>query len=136
MVVVTEQLRPAWQAARLALGTASALGFARFAYGLLLPAMRDDLGWSLSAAGMLATANGLGYLFGALVTTAIAARLGTATTFRGAMALTAVALTASAACADYLLLLATRAVAGAAGAAVFISGGVIASRLAARSSSG
>lgn len=136
MVVVTEQLRPAWQAARLALGTASALGFARFAYGLLLPAMRDDLGWSLSTAGMLATANGLGYLFGALVTTAIAARLGTATTFRGAMALTAVALTASAACADYLLLLATRAVAGAAGAAVFISGGVIASRLAARSSSG
>ena len=34
--------------ARLALGTASALGLARFAYGLLVPAMRTDLHWSLA----------------------------------------------------------------------------------------
>ncbi|MET7773253.1 YbfB/YjiJ family MFS transporter [Nocardia sp. NPDC005366] len=133
---MTESLGPTWQAARLAFGTASALGFARFAYGLLLPVMRDDLGWSLSAAGMLGTANGFGYLFGAVVTTAITRRFGAATTFRAAMALTAVALASSAACADHLFLLATRAVAGAAGAAVFISGGVIASHLAIQAGSG
>ena len=46
------------QALRLSLGTASALGFARFAYGLLLPAMRDDLHWSLAEAGAMNTANG------------------------------------------------------------------------------
>jgi predicted MFS family arabinose efflux permease len=47
---------PAWQAARLALGTASALGLARFAYGLLLPAMRDDLHWTLTEAGAMSSA--------------------------------------------------------------------------------
>ncbi|WP_245550761.1 YbfB/YjiJ family MFS transporter [Nocardia paucivorans] len=134
--MVNEPLRPTRQAAYLALGTASALGFARFAYGLLLPAMRADLGWSLSTAGMLGTANGLGYLFGAAATTAIVRRLGPAATFRISMALTALALTASAAGTNHLFLAGTRAAAGATGAAVFISGGVIASRLAARSSSG
>ena len=55
----------------LSLGTASALGFGRFAYGLLLPAMRDDLGWSLTEAGAMNTANGLGYLVGAMAAAAV-----------------------------------------------------------------
>jgi uncharacterized MFS-type transporter YbfB len=42
-----------WQWARRALGTASALGLARFAYGLLVPAMRTELHWSLAQAGVL-----------------------------------------------------------------------------------
>ncbi|GGO28165.1 hypothetical protein GCM10010116_56480 [Microbispora rosea subsp. aerata] len=54
-----------WTAARLALGTASALGISRFAYGLLLPAMRTELRWSLAQAGALTTANSVGYLLGA-----------------------------------------------------------------------
>src|SRR6516225_9351193 len=55
--------RSRWgQPARLALGTASALGLARFAYGLILPAMRSELGWSLAQAGALTTANAVGYL--------------------------------------------------------------------------
>ncbi|NQW93496.1 MAG: MFS transporter, partial [Polaromonas sp.] len=33
-------------AAALSLGAAVSLGIARFAYGLLLPTMRSDLGWS------------------------------------------------------------------------------------------
>ncbi|WP_336213826.1 YbfB/YjiJ family MFS transporter [Nonomuraea sp. LPB2021202275-12-8] len=125
-----------WQAARLALGTASALGLARFAYGLLVPAMRDDLHWTLADAGAMSAANGLGYLLGALVTAAVVRRLGTVATFRWGMALIAVSLAATALSGDYLALVAARTAAGAAGAAVFVTGGVIASHLAARAASG
>ncbi|MEO3798239.1 YbfB/YjiJ family MFS transporter [Nonomuraea sp. B10E15] len=126
----------AWQAGLLALGTASALGLARFAYGLLLPAMREDLRWTLSEAGAMSTANGLGYLLGALVTAAVVRRWGTTAAFRIGMALTAVSLAATAASDAYLPLLAARAAAGVAGAVVFVTGGVIASHIAARAASG
>ena len=124
------------QAVLLALGTASALGLARFAYGLFLPAMRDELHWSLAEAGAMSTANGLGYLLGALVTAVVVRRLGTAATFRWGMVLTALSLAVTATSDAYPVLVAARAGAGAAGAAVFITGGVIASRLAARAASG
>jgi predicted MFS family arabinose efflux permease len=124
------------QALRLALGTASALGFARFAYGLLLPAMRDDLHWSLAQAGAVNTANGLGYLLGAMLAGLVVRRLGTAAAFRWGMALTAAALAATPLSGAFGYLLAIRAAAGVTGAVVFIAGGVIAARLAARSSSG
>ena len=118
--------------ARLALGTASALGLGRFAYGLLVPAMRAELGWSLAQAGALTAANGLGYLVGAVATAPVARRLGATVTFRLGMVLTAVSLAATAATSSYPLLLLTRAAAGTAGALVFIAGGVLASRAAAR----
>ena len=124
--------RAGWgQSARLALGTASALGLARFAYGLLVPAMRDELGWSLAKAGTLTTANSLGYLVGALVAGPLSRRLNETATFRLGMVLTAAALAANAATASYPVLLLTRAVAGVFGALVFIAGGVLASRAAA-----
>jgi predicted MFS family arabinose efflux permease len=119
-----------WQAARLALGTASALGLARFAYGLLLPAMSADLHWSLAEAGAMSTANGLGYLVGALVTAAVVRRSGTTAAFRWGMVVTAMSLGATALSGDFAVLLVTRAAAGVAGAVVFITGGVIASHLA------
>ncbi|MFC4122924.1 YbfB/YjiJ family MFS transporter [Nonomuraea zeae] len=128
--------RPTRQAARLALGTASALGLGRFAYGLLLPAMRDDLRWSLGEAGAMSAANGFGYLLGALVTAGAVRRWGTAATFRCGMVLTALALAATAVSDAPLMLLAARFAAGAGGAAVFITGGVIASGIAARAASG
>ncbi|WP_169729379.1 YbfB/YjiJ family MFS transporter [Thermoactinospora rubra] len=124
------------QAARLALGTASALGLARFAYGLLVPAMREDLRWTLAQAGAMSTANGVGYLLGALAAATVARRLGPARAFRCGMALTAVSLAATALTGHYVALLILRAAAGAAGALVFVTGGVIASRLAARAGSG
>jgi predicted MFS family arabinose efflux permease len=134
---VTQQLaRPAsarwWQSARLAMGTASALGLARFAYGLLVPAMRTELHWSLAQAGALTTANGVGYLLGAVAMAPVAGRLSVPVTFRLGMVLTAAALAATAATSgSYPALLLTRAAAGFAGALVFIAGGVIASRAAA-----
>ncbi|MEJ2852954.1 MULTISPECIES: YbfB/YjiJ family MFS transporter [unclassified Saccharothrix] len=116
-------------AARLALGTASALGLARFAYGLLLPGMRDDLGWTLAEAGAMSTANGLGYLVGALATAPLVRRLGTTAAFRWGMAVTAVTLAATALSADFTALLVVRAASGVSGAVVFVTGGVIAARL-------
>jgi len=128
--------RSRWgQPARLALGTASALGLARFAYGPILPAMRIELGWNLAQAGALTTANALGYLLGALIATPLARRLNVAATFRLGMTLTAVALAATAATGNYPVLLLTRAAAGLSGALVFITGGVIASHIAARARS-
>ena len=84
------------------------------------------------ATGALTTANGLGYLLGAVATAPVARRLGGTATFRLGMVLTAVALAATAVTRSYPLLLLTRATAGAAGALVFIAGGVLASRAAAR----
>ena len=59
-----------WVAVALALslGAAVSLGITRFAYALLLPPMRADLGWSYSLAGAMNTVNALGYLLGALLT--------------------------------------------------------------------
>ncbi|WNV83399.1 YbfB/YjiJ family MFS transporter [Umezawaea sp. Da 62-37] len=116
---------------RLALGTASALGLARFAYGLLVPAMRDDLGWSLAEVGAVSTVNGLGYLVGAVGTAAVVRRWGAAAAFRWGMVVTALALVGTAAGDVFVVLLAVRAIAGASGAVVFIAGGVIVARIAA-----
>jgi len=52
--------------AALSLGPAVSNSFARFAYALMLPAMRADLGLNYSQAGALNTANAIGYLGGAL----------------------------------------------------------------------
>jgi predicted MFS family arabinose efflux permease len=120
-----------WRPALLALGTAAALGLARFAYGLLVPAMRAELGWSLAKAGTLTTANSLGYLVGAIAVAPVARRLTETGTFRLGMVATAVALAATGATSSYPVLLLARTVAGVSGALVFIAGGVLASRAAA-----
>ncbi|WP_073252125.1 YbfB/YjiJ family MFS transporter [Shimia gijangensis] len=52
----------------LALGVTVTNGFARFAYGLLLPAMKSEMGWNYAQAGWLNTANAIGYIVGAVAT--------------------------------------------------------------------
>ena len=46
---------------------AAALGIGRFVYTPILPAMLTALGWSKSDAGLVASANFLGYFVGALL---------------------------------------------------------------------
>lgn len=109
----------------LAAGPLVALGLARFAYALLLPSMRDDLGWNYAAAGALNTANAAGYLVGALAATSIARMVGSRRTFLAGTALTTVALALTAVTSSFAVLLVIRFVAGLAGAFAFIIGAVL-----------
>src|SRR5579883_2119098 len=99
-----------------------AFGLARFAYALLLPAMRADLGWSYAQAGAMNTVNAVGYLLGSLVAAGLAARRGSRASFLVSMAVTALALLASAATRDFALLLLLRLVAGVSGAVTLVAG--------------
>src|ERR1035438_10748067 len=45
----------------LSLAPTIGVGIGRFAYALVLPDMRDALGWSYSAAGFMNTVNAAGY---------------------------------------------------------------------------
>ncbi|MET7403067.1 YbfB/YjiJ family MFS transporter [Dactylosporangium sp. NPDC005572] len=118
-----------WRSLGLAAGTACALGFARFAYGLFVPAMAADLHWTLARAGTLTTANSAGYLLGALLATALTGRVPATTGFRAGMVLTVASLAATAAGPPYPALLAARAVGGLGGAWAFIAGAALARRL-------
>src|SRR5699024_11468321 len=88
----------------LAAGPLVALGLARFAYALLLPAMSDDLAWSYSAAGALNTTNAAGYLVGALLAAPLARALGTRRTFLLGTAVTALAVGLTATTSAYAVL--------------------------------
>ncbi len=116
-----------WIVIGLAIGPTVSNGFARFAYGLILPAMRDDLGWTYTQAGWINTANAIGYLLGALLALGLVARTGPRFLFIWGMALTAVALAFSAVTRDFWWLSFWRVIAGIGGAPVFIAGGVIVS---------
>ncbi|MEL7465748.1 MAG: YbfB/YjiJ family MFS transporter [Pseudomonadota bacterium] len=113
----------------LSLGPAAANGFARFAYGLILPEMRADLGWSFTEAGWINTANAIGYLAGSIIALAAISRLGPRALFIGGMWLLAVALLLCGLTRDVVALSAWRILAGIGGAPVFIAGGVIASAM-------
>lgn len=117
-------------AAALSLGSAIALGLARFAYALLLPSMKLDLGWSFAQAGAMNTANALGYLLGALAFPRLAHRWSAGTLFGGGCVATALLMAGSGLFADTHSLLGLRVVTGVSSAAIFISGGVLAARLA------
>jgi predicted MFS family arabinose efflux permease len=118
-----------WWIAALSLGPAVSNSFARFAYALLLPAMRSGLGLNYSQAGALNTANALGYLAGALICVRYVARLGNRRLFCGGMIVTALALVGSGLVEDFSAQLCLRAIAGVSGAMVFICGAVLASNM-------
>jgi MFS family permease len=109
----------------LSFGPAVSNSFARFAYALILPAMRSDLQWSYSQAGSINTVNAFGYLLGALLTRALVARLGNRALYGWGMVLTALAIAATGFVREFEALMAMRALAGVGGAAVFICGGAL-----------
>jgi MFS family permease len=115
--------------AALSLGPAVANSFARFAYALLLPAMRDELHLTYAQAGALNTANALGYLAGALIAVRYVARFGNRRFFCVGMVVTMLAIIGCGLAADFVPQLVLRAIAGVSGALVFICGAVLASSL-------
>lgn len=119
-----------WLAAiGLSLGPAVSNGFARFAYGLLLPAMRSELEWSYAEAGWLNTANAIGYLIGALLSLMLISSLGARRLFFWGMIVTAVSLFLTGLVRDIEWLSVLRIVSGISGAPVFIAGGTLAAGL-------
>ncbi|HEX4215769.1 MAG TPA: YbfB/YjiJ family MFS transporter [Candidatus Dormibacteraeota bacterium] len=116
----------------LAIGPVVAIGFARFSYALLLPAMRRSLDLNYALAGLVNTANAAGYLVGAIVATAIASAIGARRAFLLGMLVTAASLLGSGATTNFGLLLVCRTVSGLAGAVVFVVGAALAAQLANR----
>lgn len=122
-------LPPLAVATALALGAAVSLGLARFSYALLLPPMREDLGWSYLTAGAMNTANAAGYLLGALLMPRSLARWGARPLLIAGSAAAAVLLAGHGLARSDALLYVLRLLTGVASAATFVSGGLLAARL-------
>jgi predicted MFS family arabinose efflux permease len=120
---------PLRTAAALALGAAVSLGLARFAYALVLPAMRADLGWSYTVAGAMNTVNAAGYLAGALALPWGLARFDARRLFLGGCVGTVLALALHGAVTSDAALYLLRFVSGITSAATFATGGLLAARI-------
>jgi len=117
----------AWMVlALLALGVCVAQAFGRFAYGVLLPAIRDDLGISNTAAGAISAVNVGGYLLGTLGVAWAASRIKLLVVLRAGLALTAIGLLVAASANSPLLLGLALLCAGVGGAFVWIPAPIIA----------
>jgi len=114
----------------LALAAAVSLGTARFAYALLLPPMRADLGWSYFTAGAMNTVNAAGYLAGALLLPRLLRRLDARAVMLAGGGAAALLLALHGATRIDALLFVLRAASGVASAASFVGGGLLAARLA------
>ena len=125
-------LRSLWLAVALSMGAAISLGITRFAYALLLPPMREDLGWSYTLAGGMNTANALGYLLGALATPWLLRRAAPEAVLLVGAVMATVFMGLSGFFTQATPLLAQRLLAGGASALVFIAGGLLAARLGAQ----
>ena len=125
-------LRSLWLAVALSMGAAISLGITRFAYALLLPPMREDLGWSYTLAGGMNTANALGYLLGALATPWLLRRAAPGVVLLVGAVMATVFMGLSGFFTQATPLLAQRLLAGGASALVFIAGGLLAARLGAQ----
>ncbi|QWW72406.1 YbfB/YjiJ family MFS transporter (plasmid) [Rhizobium sp. WYJ-E13] len=115
----------------LALGPALGLGIARFAYGLLLPMMKSDLGWSYSQAGWINTVNAIGYIVGASTATTAARTLGSARTYGIGSLVTVACVLALGFTNNFAVLSFFRLLSGVSGAWIFVTGGVMTMALAA-----
>ena len=121
--------RPWLVLAGLALGVTVTNGFARFAYGLILPAMQSDLGWNYAQAGWLNTANALGYIAGAVLTMFLIGRYPAASLFSFGLITTNLALLSTGLIPDLWWQTLWRILAGFFGAMSFSTAGVLAASL-------
>lgn len=116
----------------LSLAAVVALGITRFSYGLLLPPMRADLGWSYSLAGLMNTFNAIGYLLGALSTPALMRRWGPGPLLLWTTAVASLCMVAGGLFTTPSALLGQRLLAGIFSAWIFTAGGLLAARLSLR----
>jgi predicted MFS family arabinose efflux permease len=114
----------------LSLAPTVGLGIGRFAYSLVLPDMRDTLGWSYSAAGFMNTINAAGYLAGALMTSKLISRFGLAATARWGTLASVVSLALCALSGNFFILSFARLLAGLGAAAGFVAGAALAATIA------
>jgi predicted MFS family arabinose efflux permease len=115
-----------WIAIGLSLGAAVSLGFSRFAYALLLPAMRASLHWNYVQAGGMNTSNAVGYVFGSAVAAWVSRRMGIKRAFLATLAVSGVVLVSTGLTSDYIALMTLRFVGGFATAITFIVGASLA----------
>ncbi|MDQ1057407.1 putative MFS family arabinose efflux permease [Arthrobacter globiformis] len=113
----------------LAVGPVIALGFMRFAYALLLPAMKSDLDWSYATAGGINTANAAGYILGSASGAWWGRRFGSRQAYIWGIAISALTLVASAVSGEFTYLAIVRFVGGVATAVLFVVGAGLASRI-------
>jgi predicted MFS family arabinose efflux permease len=106
------------------------LGIGRFAYSLVLPDMRDALGWSYSAAGFMNTVNAAGYLAGALMASRLVKRFGLPAAVRWGTLACVASLALCALSGNFFVLSFARLLAGLGAAAGFVAGSALAARIA------
>jgi predicted MFS family arabinose efflux permease len=114
----------------LSLAPTVGLGVGRFAYALVLPDMRDSLGWSYSAAGFMNTINAAGYLAGALLASRMIRRFGLAASVRWGTLACVLSLALCALSGNFVVLSFARLLAGVGAAAGFVGGGALAATIA------
>jgi predicted MFS family arabinose efflux permease len=123
-------MHPAWLILILSLAPTIGLGIGRFAYALVLPDMRDALGWSYSAAGFMNTINAVGYLAGALLASRMIRRYGLARTVRWGTLAAVASLALSALSGNFVVLSFARLLAGIGAAGGFVGGAALAATIA------
>src|SRR6202045_4787533 len=114
----------------LSLAPTVGLGIGRFAYSLVLPDMRDALGWSYSAAGFMNTINAAGYLAGALMASRLVKRFGLPAAVRWGTLACVASLALCALSGNFVILSFARLLAGLGAAAGFVAGGALAAMIA------
>src|SRR5205085_10543764 len=110
----------------LSLAPTIGLGIGRFAYSLVLPDMRDSLGWSYSAAGFMNTVNAAGYLAGALMAARLIKRFGLSAAVRWGTMACVVSLALCAMSGNFAVLSFARLLAGLGAAVGFVAAGALA----------
>jgi MFS family permease len=92
--------------------------------------MREDLGWSYSAAGFMNTINAVGYLVGALAASRLIQRVGWSAAIRGGTLACVAALATCALTGNFVALSLARLVLGLGAAIGFVAGGALAATIA------
>src|SRR5204862_2691103 len=128
-VKVTAPAISAAHAARLililSLAPTIGLGIGRFAYALVLPDMRDSLGWSYSAAGVMNTINAAGYLVGAWMASRLIKRYGLSAAIRWGTLTCVLTLAVCALSGNFVVLSLARLLVGVGAAVGFVAGGAL-----------